>query len=53
MLFESETKAGKYVVFWYFNVDIRSATLFERSRRKLSNDVAEHKSILKNYQNAH
>ena len=32
----------------FFKIDLCSATSFERSRRELSIDVAEHRSILEN-----
>jgi len=32
-------------------IDLCSAILFEKSRRELSIDVAEHWSVLENYQN--
>jgi len=36
-------------VFWlFFKIDLCSATSFQRSRRELSIDVAEHRSIVKN-----
>jgi len=34
-------------------IDLCSATLFKKSRRKLSIDVPEHRSILKNNQNTY
>jgi len=34
-----------------FKIDLFSAISFKRSRRELSIDVAEQRSILKNYQN--
>jgi len=35
------------VVFWlFFKIDLCSATLYKSSRRELSIDVAEHRSIL-------
>jgi len=41
-------------VFWlFFKIDLCSAISFERSRRELSSDVAEHSFMLKNYQNTH
>jgi len=36
-------------MFWlFFKIDLFSATSFKRSRRELSIDMAEHRSILKN-----
>ena len=41
-------------VFWgFFKIDLCSAISFKRSRRELSIDVAEHRSILKNSQYTH
>jgi len=41
-------------VFWlFFKIDLRSTTSMESSRRDLLNDLAEHRFILKNYQNAY
>ena len=46
--FGCETKT----VFFFFKVYLRPAALsFKRSRRDLSIDVAEHRSVLKKYQN--
>ena len=42
-------KRGWYVFWRIFKVDLCSAISFERSRRELSIDVAEHRSMLKNY----
>jgi len=51
--FECETKTGVVLYeFWlFFKIDLRSAISFKRSWRELSIDVAEHRSMLKNYQN--
>jgi len=38
---------GWYVFLLFFEIGLRSAILFKRSRRELSIDVAEHRSILK------
>jgi len=54
--FGFETKTGGVVrtVFWlFFKTSLRLAISFKRSRRELSIDVAEHRSLLKNYQNTH
>ena len=41
-------KVKELDVFWlFFKIDLCSATSFERSRRELSIDVAEHRSICK------
>ena len=37
----------------FFEIDLCSATSFERSQRELSIDVAQHKSSLKIYQNTY
>jgi len=48
-----EPKRG-YYVFWLFSkIGLCSATSFKRSRRELSIDVAEHRSMLKNNQNTY
>ena len=39
--------------FGFFSTGICSAVSFKRSQRELSNDVAEHRQTLKNYQNTH
>jgi len=41
------------VVWLFFKIGLCSAVSFKRSRRELSIDVAEHRSMLKNYQNTH
>jgi len=46
-------KRGWYVFWLFFKIGQCSAILFERSRRELSIDVAEHRSMLKNCQNTH
>jgi len=46
-------KRGWCVFRLVFKMSIRSATSFKRSQRELSNDVAEHRCMLKNYQNQH
>jgi len=46
-------KRGQYVFWLLFNIDLGSATSKESSRRALLNDVAEHKSTLKNNRNTH
>jgi len=46
-------KWGYYVFWLFFKIDMCSATPFKRSRRELSIDVAEHRSILKNNQNTY
>jgi len=52
--FGCETKNGGGTCFGYFfKIGLCSATSFERSRRELSNDVAEHRYMLKNYQNTY
>jgi len=40
-------KRGYYVFWLFFKIEVCSAPSFKRSRRKLSIDVAEHRSILK------
>jgi len=43
-------KLRELCVFWlFFQIDPCSAISFKRSRRELSIDVAEHRSMLKNY----
>ena len=39
---------GWYVFWLFFKIDLCSAISFKRSRRELSIDVAEHKSMSKN-----
>jgi len=46
-------KRGCYVFWLFFKIGLCSATSLKRSRRELSIDVAEHGSMLKNYQNTH
>jgi len=46
-------KRGCYVFWLFFKIGLCSAISFERSRRELSIDVAERRSILKNNQNTH
>jgi len=46
-------KRGWYVFGLFFMAGLCSAISFKRSRRELSIDVAQHRSILKNYQNTH
>jgi len=47
-----DVKLKRGYVFWiFFKIDLCSATSFERSRRELSIDVAEHRSMLRSYQN--
>jgi len=41
-------RRGWYVFLLFFKTGLRSAIYFKRSRRELSIDVAEHRSILKN-----
>jgi len=43
-----QTKRGWYVFWLFFKIALCSDVSFNRSRRELSNDVAEHWSILKN-----
>jgi len=44
----------EWYVFWlFFEIDLGSATSFKRSRRDLSVDVSEDRSILKNNQNTY
>ena len=45
--------SGKYLIWLFFKIDLCSAISFKRSRRELSINVAEHRSILKNNQNTH
>jgi len=51
MCFRSETETGAVRGFVIFQIGLWSAISFERSRRELSIDVAEHRSMLNNYQN--
>ena len=44
-------KRGWYVFWLFFKIGLCSAISFKRSQRELSIDVAEHTSMLKNYQN--
>ena len=44
-------KRGYYVFWLFFKIGACSGISFKRSRRELSIDVAEHRSILKNVQN--
>ena len=44
-------KQGWYVFWLFFKIGLCSAISLERTRRELSIDVAEHRSILKNNQN--
>ena len=44
-------KRGWYVFSYFFKIGECSAISFKRSRRELSTDVAEHRSILNKYQN--
>jgi len=46
-----KSKWGLYVFCLLFKIGLRSAIPFKRSRRELATDVAEHNSMLKNYQN--
>jgi len=46
---ESKTR----VRMLYFEIGLCSAVSFKRSRRELSIDMAEHRSVLKNYQNTY
>jgi len=46
-------KRGWYVYWLFFKIDLCSAISFKRSRRELSIDVAERKSMLKNNQTTH
>ena len=43
-------KRARYVLRYFFKIDLCSATSMESSRRDLWNNVAKHRSILKNYQ---
>ena len=42
-------KRGWYLFWLFFKIGLCSAITFKRSRRELSNDVAEHRSMLKSY----
>jgi len=44
---------GWHVFLLFFKLGLRSATSFKRSRQERFIDVAEHMSMLKNYQNTH
>jgi len=44
-------KRGWFVFWLFFKIGLYSAISFKRSRRELSVHVAEHRSVLKNYQN--
>ena len=46
-------KQGWYVFWLVFKMGLRSALPLKRSRRALSNDVAEHRSMLKDQQVTH
>ena len=46
-------KQGWYVFWLFFKIGLCLAISSKRSRRELSIDVAEHRSMLKNYLNAH
>jgi len=46
-------KRGWYVFWLFFEIGLGSAISFKRSRRELPIDVAEHRSMLENYQNMH
>jgi len=46
-------KWGWYVFWLFFQIGLCSAMSFKRSRRELSIDVAEHRSMLKNYHKTH
>jgi len=49
--FGYETKTGVVRIWLFFKIGLCSAISFKRSRRELSIDVAEHRPMLKNYQN--
>jgi len=51
--FGCETKTGVVGIWLFSKVGLCSAISFKRSRRELSIDVAEHRSMLKIYQNTH
>jgi len=51
--FSCETKKGMVRIFVILQDIICSGISLKRSRRELSIDVAEHRSMLKNYQNTH
>ena len=41
-------------MFWlFYKICLRSVVSFNRSRRELSTDVAEHRSTLKKFKNTH
>jgi len=46
-------KRGKCVFWYFFNIDLYSATSIESSHRELLNGMAEHRPILKNNQNTY
>jgi len=46
-------KRGWYVFWLFFKMEQCSAISFKRSRRELSIDVAEHRSMLKYHENTH
>jgi len=53
MFFGCGTKTRLVLIGIFFKIDLCSAIPFKRFRRGLSIDVAEHRSILKNYQNTY
>jgi len=48
-----KSKRGCYLFSLFFKIGQCLAISFERSRRELSIDVAERRSMLRNYQNTH
>jgi len=48
-----KSKRGCYVFRLYFKIGLCSAMSFKSFRRELSIDVAQHRSMLKHYQNTH
>ena len=44
---DTKLQRGHYVLWYFFNIDLCSATSMESSRRDLANDMAEHNPILK------
>ena len=46
-------KRGWYVFWLFFKIGLRLTILLKRSRQALSIDVAEHRSMLKDYQITH
>jgi len=48
-----ELKRGLCVFWLCFDIDLRSVTSMESSRQALSNDMVEHRPILKNNQNTY